>query len=176
MNRKYLFTLLIVNSLFISTIYGQKPAIDSFINNEIQKLHIAGFAAVAIDSNKIVWQSYYGYQNVEKKIPVTERTLFMIASTSKTVTAAALMQLYSMGKFHLDDDINKYLDFKVVNPNYPKIPITFRQLLRHRSSIADKRCSNCLLLISKASILVLSFSMITCSSCTAFTKGTTNSA
>lgn len=137
MNRKYLFTLLIVNSLFISTIYGQKPAIDSFINNEIQKLHIAGFAAVAIDSNKIVWQSYYGYQNVEKKIPVTERTLFMIASTSKTVTAAALMQLYSMGKFHLDDDINKYLDFKVVNPNYPKIPITFRQLLRHRSSIAD---------------------------------------
>lgn len=123
--------------MLASSIYGQKPGIDSFINNEMQRLHIPGFAAVAIDSNKIVWKGYYGYQNMEKNIPVTERTLFMIASTSKTVTAAALMQLYALGKFRLDDDINQYLDFKVVNPGYPKSPITFRQLLRHRSSIAD---------------------------------------
>ncbi len=55
----------------------------------------------------------------------------------KTVTAAALMQLYSSGKFKLDDDINLYLPFKVRNQNYPDVPITFQQLLRHRSSIND---------------------------------------
>lgn len=130
--------IFIVILLFVTKgVHAQKPSIDSFINEEMGKIHIAGFAAVAIDSNKIVWQSYHGYQNVEKKIPVTDSTIFMIASTSKTVTAAALMQLYGQGKFKLDDDVNKYLDFKVINPNYPKIPITFRQLLRHRSSIAD---------------------------------------
>ena len=123
--------------MLVSSIYGQKPGIDSLINSEMSRLHIPGFAAVAIDSNKIVWKGYYGYQNMERKILVTEKTLFMLASTAKTVTAAALMQLYALGKFRLDDDINKYLDFKVVNPNFPKSPITFRQILRHRSSIAD---------------------------------------
>jgi CubicO group peptidase (beta-lactamase class C family) len=101
------------------------------------RLHIAGLAACTIENGKIVWTGYYGYQNVEKKIPVTNQSLFMLASASKTVTAAALMQLFAKGKFSLDDDINKYLDFTVLNPYYPKIPITFRELLRHRSSIAD---------------------------------------
>jgi len=47
------------------------------------------------------------------------------------------MQLYSEGRFKLDDDINKFLPFKLANPNYPKLPVTFGELLRHRSSIKD---------------------------------------
>ena len=133
---KYLISLLLF-SFFAASIYGQKPLIDSLINKEIQKLHVPGFEAVAIDNGKVTWIGYYGYQNVEKKIPVTKQTLFDIASCSKTLTAAALMQLYAEGKFKMDEDINSYLDFKVLNPNYPRTPITFRQLLRHRSSIDD---------------------------------------
>jgi CubicO group peptidase (beta-lactamase class C family) len=116
---------------------SQKPVIDSFINIEMQKLHIPGFEAIAIKDDKVTWTGYYGYQNLEKKIPVTRQTIFEAASTSKTITAAVMMQLYSAGKFRLDDNINRYLDFKIVNPRYPSIPITFGQLLRHRSSIDD---------------------------------------
>lgn len=117
--------------------YAQKPLVNSFIDNEIQKLHIPGFEAIAIKNGEITWTGYYGYQNLEKKIPVSNETIFEAASTSKTVTAAVMMQLFAAGKFRLDDDINKYLDFKIVNPQYPTIPITFGQLLRHRSSIDD---------------------------------------
>jgi CubicO group peptidase (beta-lactamase class C family) len=137
MTKRFSFVLVVTNTFLVLSIYGQKPELDSFITHNMQRLHIPGFAAVAINHNEVVWKGYYGFQDLEKKIPVTERTLFMIASTSKTVTAAALMKLYSLGKFHLDDDINQYLDFEVVNPRYPKSPITFRQLLRHRSSISD---------------------------------------
>jgi CubicO group peptidase (beta-lactamase class C family) len=129
--------LLFIVSFFTTSCHSQNPRVDSVMNKEILREHIPGLAACTIEKGKIVWTGYYGYQDVEKKIPVTNQTLFMIASASKTITAAALMQLFSMGKFQLDDDINKYLDFKVVNPIYPDIPITFRQLLRHRSSIAD---------------------------------------
>jgi len=60
-----------------------------------------------------------------------------MASTSKTITAAALMQLYGEGKFKMNDDINKYLPFRVISPMNPSIAITFGELLRHRSSIRD---------------------------------------
>ena len=129
--------LLSLNTVLTLSVYAQKPVVDSFINNEMQKLHIPGFEAVAIKDGKITWTGYYGYQNLEKKIPVTSQTIFEAASTSKTVTAAAMMQLFAAGKFRMDDDINKYLDFKIVNPRYPAIPITFGLLLRHRSSIDD---------------------------------------
>ncbi len=55
----------------------------------------------------------------------------------KTKTAMAVLQLWEKGAFKLDDDINLYLPFKVRNPAYPDDPITFRQLLTHKSSIKD---------------------------------------
>lgn len=118
-------------------VFPQRSGVDEFIQQKMNALHIPGFEAVAIENGKVVWTGYYGYQDLENKIPVTDQTIFEAASTSKTVTAAALMQLFSQGKFKLDDDINKYLDFKLVNPRYPKIPVTFRQLLQHRSSVDD---------------------------------------
>jgi CubicO group peptidase (beta-lactamase class C family) len=137
MYKRISFLILMLNTLVTSFVFAQKPAVDSFINNKMQELHIPGFEAVAIQNGKITWTAYYGYQNLEKKIPVNSETIFEAASTSKTITAAVMMQLYSAGKFRLDDDINKYLDFKISNPRFPAIPITFGQLLRHRSSIDD---------------------------------------
>jgi CubicO group peptidase (beta-lactamase class C family) len=124
--------------LFTNTIaFGQKSNIDSIISNSIRASHTVGLAAGLIDSGKLKWEGYYGYQNLDKNEQVNFQSIFMLASVSKTITAAALMQLYAKGKFKLDDDINKYLPFKVRNPGFPNIPITFRQLLRHRSSIED---------------------------------------
>jgi CubicO group peptidase (beta-lactamase class C family) len=126
-------TFLIVCTLLPFTAYPQKSLLDSLLADK----HIAGFEAVAIDKGKIVWTGYYGFQNLEKQIPVGPSTIFEAASTSKTVTAAAIMQLYAARKFKLDDDINKYLDFHLANPAFPDQPITFRQLLRHRAAIDD---------------------------------------
>ena len=42
-----------------------------------------------------------------------------------------------MGKLNLDDPINDYLPFKVVNPHFSDIPITIRNLATHTSTIKD---------------------------------------
>jgi CubicO group peptidase (beta-lactamase class C family) len=117
--------------------YGQSRRMDSIIQISMQESHTAGLAACLIENGKVQQEGYYGYQNIDKKKLVGPQTIFMLASVSKTVTAAALMKLYESNKFTLDDDINIYLPFKVRNPNFPDLPITFRQLLRHRSSIND---------------------------------------
>jgi CubicO group peptidase (beta-lactamase class C family) len=42
-----------------------------------------------------------------------------------------------MGKLKLDDPIQNYLPFKVINPNHPTEPITIRHLATHTSGIND---------------------------------------
>ena len=45
------------------------------------------------------------------------------------------MQQVEKGRISLDDDINKYIPFSVRNPKWPDVPITWRMLLTHTSSI-----------------------------------------
>jgi CubicO group peptidase (beta-lactamase class C family) len=130
--------LFVAFALSIETGFGQQLArLDSLVVKKMNELHLAGAAICAIDSGKIKWTKYFGYQNIEKKIPVSGTTLFQIASVSKTVTASAIGQLVSQQKIDLDKDINLYLPFKVRNPHFPEVPITAGELLRHRSSIID---------------------------------------
>lgn len=111
--------------------------LDSFILTEMAARHIPGVATCAIKNGDIIWSAGHGWANIEDSIPVTDTTLFMLASVSKTITAVALMQLWEQNAFDLDDDINDYLPFDVHNPNHPDSAITFRHLLTHTSSIAD---------------------------------------
>jgi CubicO group peptidase (beta-lactamase class C family) len=115
------------------------PELDELIITNMQGNHIPGVSACAIWNGHIIWNGDYGYADVEQGLAVAESTLFMLASVSKTVTGCALMQLWEDGLFELDDDIDDYLPFEVNNPWHPDVPITFRMLLTHTSSIRDDR-------------------------------------
>jgi CubicO group peptidase (beta-lactamase class C family) len=110
---------------------------DFAIVQEMQTAKVPGAAVLTIREGQVDSVSVYGLADPETGRPVSPDTLFTIASISKTVTATALMTLYEQGKFGLDDDINQYLPFEVRNPNFPDVPITFRMLLSHTSSIQD---------------------------------------
>jgi CubicO group peptidase (beta-lactamase class C family) len=101
----------------------------------IQNMNSVAFCVVMKDS--LFWADAIGYANKGKQILATTNTRYLIASISKTITAVAIMQLYEKGIFQLDDNINNYLPFKVINPNHPDDAITFRMLLNHTSSISD---------------------------------------
>jgi CubicO group peptidase (beta-lactamase class C family) len=94
-------------------------------------------SACIIDANEIVWSNGYGFYDLENEKTATTDTVYNIASISKTITSTALMQLYEQGLFDLDDDVNDYLPFSLRNPNFPDVPITFRMLLSHQSSLAE---------------------------------------
>lgn len=100
--------------------------------------HIVGLSAAVILGDKVIWSGGYGWADLRTARPVTPETIFRTASMSKMVTGTALMQLYEQKKFRLDDDISNYLGYQVRNPKYPNIPITFRQLMTHTSSILDR--------------------------------------
>lgn len=109
--------------------------LDRFILERVEAGHIAGLSAALVKDGEVVCCGSYGYANIEQKLIVDKATTFKLASISKTITAVAIMQLWEQGKFNLDDDVNLYLPFSVRNPHYPVVPVTFRQLLTHTSSI-----------------------------------------
>ncbi|CAF4739932.1 unnamed protein product [Rotaria sp. Silwood1] len=68
-----------------------------------------------------------------------EKSIFAIASISKTFIAVAVMQLVEQELVDLDTDINQYLSephHRIFHPNYSSHSITLRRLLSHSSSIA----------------------------------------
>jgi len=94
-------------------------------------------SACIIDGDEVIWSKGYGFYDLENMRPTTENTIYVIASISKTITGAALMQLWEQDLFDLDEDVNKYLPFNLRNPCFPDDPITFRMLLSHSSSLND---------------------------------------
>ena len=99
--------------------------------------NISGFSAALTKGNQRIWSYAYGLADRAAGIAMTPDHIQNIGSVSKTFTANAIMQLWEEGRFDLDGDINEFLPFSVRNPNFPEEPITFRQLLSHRSSIND---------------------------------------
>lgn len=96
-----------------------------------------GMSAAAVRGEKLIWSGGVGFADVDEGLAMTSDHIQNIASVSKIVTATAIMQLWEKGAFKLDDDINTHLPFNVRNPQFADEPITFRQLLAHRSSIKD---------------------------------------
>ena len=99
---------------------------------------IPSLSMCIIKNNSVIYKGY-GYSNLLIRQKPNLDTAYLIASISKTVTATALMQLYEQGLFDLDDDVNDFLDFEVRNPTYPDIPVTFRMLLAHQSSLGGSK-------------------------------------
>ena len=110
---------------------------DQTIIDYMNTAHWPSLALAIIKNNSMVWSKGYGYADIKNKREATNKTVYMLASISKTFTATAIMQLWEKGLFDLDDDVNEYLPFRVRNPNYPDVPITFRMLLSHRSGITS---------------------------------------
>ena len=115
----------------------QKIELDKLVDSEYKRLQMPGLACVAVKEDSVVYLGLRGVANRQAKKAFTYQTRMLIASTSKTVTLTAIMQLYDKGLINLDSDINLYLPFKVRNPHYSDYPITVRMLLTHTSSISD---------------------------------------
>ena len=79
-----------------------------------------------------------GLRSVNSRLPVDENTYFKMGSVTKMICAMAVLQLVDEGKLDLDADISQYFGYRIVNPYYPKTPLTLRQLLSHTSTVSER--------------------------------------
>ncbi len=123
--------------LTAATLFSQTPAfitdsIDSYIAQGMKDWQVPGLALVIVKDGKIVLQKGYGVKDIVSKDPVTENTLFMIASNTKLFTATSLAQLEYDKKLSLDDRFTTWFpDFKLYEPTTTEL-LTVKDLLCHR--------------------------------------------
>ncbi|PKA99633.1 CubicO group peptidase (beta-lactamase class C family) [Flavobacteriaceae bacterium MAR_2009_75] len=135
-------TILFAALLYMMPALGQKNDADKIrLTEELEQIymesHIIGFSVAIVNKDGILFTKGFGYSDRKANERYTEHTLQNIASISKTFIGIALLKAQELGKLTLDDPINNYLPFKVINPYFPDEPITIRQLATHTATLKD---------------------------------------
>lgn len=94
-----------------------------------------GLTIALVDGRRTVWSRGFGWADREARRPVTVDTLFQIGSASKTMTAAAIMQLVEQGLVDLDAPITDYVPELQLRERFQGNKITVRSILTHHSGI-----------------------------------------
>ena len=127
----------VVLSLFSFCYANAQPAfitdsLDAYIKKAIQQWQIPGLAIAIVKDGQVVVSKGYGVREIGKTDRVDENTLFMIASNTKSFTAASLALLDYEKRISLDDKVTRWMpDFKLSDACATN-EITIRDLLCHR--------------------------------------------
>ncbi len=115
-----------------------REEIDQAVDRIFAGAKTVGGSLIVLKDGQTVYERDYGFRNKSKKLEVDENTYFKMGCVTKMVASLAILQLVDEGKVELDQDISAYLGYEVKNPNFPKVPVTLRQLLSHTSTLSEQ--------------------------------------
>ncbi|HUF80394.1 MAG TPA: serine hydrolase domain-containing protein [Burkholderiales bacterium] len=90
-----------------------------------------GCAVAVAHKGKIVLEAAFGYADLAKRVRLTPRHRFRVASHSKSFAAAAVMKLREQNRLRLDDPVGRYVD----GLHAALAPVTLAQLLSHSGGV-----------------------------------------
>jgi CubicO group peptidase (beta-lactamase class C family) len=147
---KNIIAIIIISTILFScketnetkkTLEKDNTVINDSLNKNLKsafdKGAIIGFSVSVVDDEGLIYENGFGYTDIELTKKYTPNTTQNIASISKTFIGVSLLKAQELGKLDLNEPINKYLPFKIINPNYPDKPILIKHLAYHTSSIID---------------------------------------
>jgi CubicO group peptidase (beta-lactamase class C family) len=76
---------------------------------EILNRHAVGLAVGVVRDGSLEFFHGHGVADITSNMPITEDTVFRIASITKTFTAIAVMQLCEQGRINLDAPASAHL-------------------------------------------------------------------
>jgi CubicO group peptidase (beta-lactamase class C family) len=104
--------------------------VNDFFDSTLLKTGFNGGILVAKDG-AVIYEKYVGRVDLRKEEPMTDSTAMHIASTGKTFTAIAILQMVQEKKLSLEDSISTFF------PGLPYPGITVKMLLNHRSGLPN---------------------------------------
>ena len=115
--------------------------------NYINTNKYIGTVTAIYKNDNIAFLDIQGMQDRERNIPLKRDSIFRIYSMTKPITSVAMMILYELGKFQIDDPVHKFIpswkNLKVYKSgNYPNFKttdplsvMTIKDLLSHQSGL-----------------------------------------
>lgn len=91
-----------------------------------------GLQCVVVTADTVLLDAAHGWADIREQDPIDRATTMMAYSMSKTITAAAVLQLVEAGRVGLDDPAARYVPASPYGPD-----VTVRQLITHTSGIPN---------------------------------------
>lgn len=132
-----------------------RSILDPLLSQSIEAGEVPGIAALVVDRHGIVYENAFGLRTLGEPTPMSTDTVGWIASMTKAITGAAVMQAVERGLLDLDapagrvapeiDTIGVLEGFEANGtPRFrpPKRPVTLRDLMTHTAGFSYERWSD----------------------------------
>jgi CubicO group peptidase (beta-lactamase class C family) len=122
----------------LERIKNAMPVIEKLYMDFAKANHVPGYAFGVVVDGQLTFKGAGGYANVEEKIPASTRSMFRIASMSKSFTSLAILHLRDAGKLTLDDPVEMYIPaLKGQGLTTDAPAITIRHLMSHSAGFPE---------------------------------------
>lgn len=130
------FVLCVATAACGPTLDERQPAgaarAESYLRALVRESKTPGIAYIVVNATNVLFKYDGGWADIRRHVPVDAATTMMAYSMSKTITAAAALQLVEAGTLGLDDSVERYVD------SFPYgAGVTVRQLISHTSGIPN---------------------------------------
>ncbi len=120
------------------TIPTEELDLDRWIRELLNRHAAVGFAIGVVRDGRMATFGAHGLADIEAATPITQDTVFRIASITKTFTAIAVMQLWEDGLVDLDAPASAYLRaYRLIPAAGSTREPTLRHLLTHTAGIPE---------------------------------------
>ena len=129
-----IFIMFTVCPLFSQT-FEALNELDDFIHHTMEEWKVPGLAISLIQNGEVVHSKGYGYKDLKSQDEITPKTLFSVASVTKSFTTTAAAMLVDEGIIDWDTPLKDYFpEFRLYDPMATE-KVTFRDLLCHRTGV-----------------------------------------
>ena len=109
---------------------------DAYMARVLKDWNTPGIGVGIVVKNNLVFARGYGYRDYEKKLPVTQNTLFQIASNTKLFTSVAVGLLVEEGKLDWDKPVRQFVPVIQFYNEDLNNSVSMRDMLSHRTGIS----------------------------------------
>lgn len=110
-------------------------SLDRYIGRLVHRHRIPGLSFLLAEHGRRVLAKGYGFRDLAHRLPVTPRTIFGIASVTKSFTAVGILRLQEEGRLRVTDPVVRHLPrFRTPDPRWTR-KIRLHHFLTHSSGL-----------------------------------------
>lgn len=109
--------------------------IKSLVEDARKAWEVPGVGLAIVQGDRTLYLAGHGLREVGKPEPLTEHSLFQIASLTKAFTSAGIAMMVDEGKMAWDDPVRKHLDYFHLSDPHADSLVTIRDIASHRTGL-----------------------------------------
>lgn len=95
--------------------------LDNLLKRFVDERELPGVSMSVYQGTEKLYEEYFGYQDMDRKIPLSPDAMFRVYSMTKPISALCGMIMYERGAFLMDDPVSEYL------PEYKNLKVSVKK-------------------------------------------------